>query len=72
MSKRGDLAFLPPDRKASKLTSRVNSGQHEVPYRHINIRRREAPDRKSSERTSGVNFGVIKLVRTEGRNAMLR
>ena len=26
----GDLAFLPPDRKASKLTSRVNSGQHEV------------------------------------------
>jgi hypothetical protein len=54
------VVFLPPGRKASKHTPGTSSGQHEVPYRHVDIHRREVPDRKASELTSRVNSGVIK------------
>jgi hypothetical protein len=45
----GDLAFLPPDRKSSKLISRVNSGQHE----HQTIT--QARSDKKIVRTAGRN-----------------
>ncbi|MBC8469172.1 MAG: hypothetical protein H8D56_06845 [Planctomycetes bacterium] len=37
----GDLTFLLPGWKASTHTPRTSSGQQEVPYRHVDIRRHE-------------------------------